>query len=289
MALLDVHDNCGYLVLDETECRSAGAALHNQYVNAQPFPHIVLSDLIAPALLRKVVAEFPSADDVHGYDRSQERLKYEYGPQLWTGATTHNLFALFNSEAFLAFLEEMTGFEGLIPDPYFFGGGLHETKRGGHLSVHADFNIHNKLGLIRRLNLLVYLNDDWAPEYGGGLELWDKDMQACEVAVTPTLGKAVVFTTALDSYHGHPNPLACPLDRSRLSMALYYYTSPREGLANVVSHTTVFQVRPGSGDRSDWLARTRHNVITNWVPPGARALRRKLRSRVSRVHHGRSS
>jgi 2OG-Fe(II) oxygenase superfamily len=151
-------------------------------------------------------------------------------------------------------------------------GGLHETKPGGHLSVHADFNLHQKLGLIRQLNLLLYLNDDWSPEFGGNLELWDRGMQACEVAVAPELGRAVVFTTALDSFHGHPDPLTCPPDRSRRSMALYYYTAPTDGLADVPLRTTQFQIRPGSGDKTDWKVKTQH-MVNDWVPL---AVRRRL-------------
>jgi hypothetical protein len=276
MPLLDLHNRDGFLVLDEEECRLNGAALNARYVNAAPFPHIVLDDFIDPAVLRKVVAEFPRSQDMPYYDRAQERLKYQYAPKYWGGATTHNLFALFNSEAFVSFLEEMTGMDGLIPDAGFSGGGLHETKPGGHLSVHADFNLHEKLGLIRQLNLLIYLNDDWSQEYGGNLELWDQRMKACEVAVAPELGRAVVFTTALDSYHGHPDPLTCPPDRSRRSMALYYYTSPREGLADIPVRTTQFQVRPDSADQTDWQIKRRH-LLNDWVPPGARRFVQRLR------------
>jgi Rps23 Pro-64 3,4-dihydroxylase Tpa1-like proline 4-hydroxylase len=276
MSVLRLHERAGFLVLDEQECRASGAALNARYVNAEPFPHIVMDDFIDQAVLRNVIAEFPHPQDMPYYDRAQERLKYQYAPKYWRGATTHNLFALFNSEAFVSFLEEMTSFGGLIPDAGFSGGGLHETKPGGHLSVHADFNLHEKLGLIRRLNLLVYLNDDWSSEYGGNLELWDKSMTACAVAVAPVLGRAVVFTTALDSYHGHPDPLTCPPDRSRRSMALYYYTSPREGLADMPVRTTQFQVRPGSGDKTDWQIKRRH-LLNDWVPPGARRLKQRLR------------
>jgi hypothetical protein len=140
-----------------------GAALKPRYVNASPFPHIVLDDFIDKSVLRKLLDEFPNSDSEKYFNRSQERLKYQYGPRHLQGATTHNLFALYNSAAFVTFLEHLTGFDGLIPDPAFGGGGLHETKRGGHLSVHADFNLHPKLGLIRQLNLLLYLNDAWAP------------------------------------------------------------------------------------------------------------------------------
>jgi hypothetical protein len=276
MSVLELHERAGFLILDEEECRANGAALNTRYVNAAPFPHIVLDDFIDPAVLRKVIAEFPRSQDMPYYDRAQERLKYQYGPRYWAGATTHNLFALFNSEAFVSFLQEMTGIDGLIPDAGFAGGGLHETKPGGHLSVHADFNLHEKLGLIRQLNLLIYLNDDWSPEYGGNLELWDKSMKDCEVAVSPELGRAVVFTTALDSYHGHPDPLTCPPDRSRRSMALYYYTSPREGLADIPKRTTQFQVRPDSGDKTDWQIKRRH-LLNDWVPPGARRMLQRLR------------
>ncbi|MCU1699937.1 MAG: hypothetical protein JWR34_6000 [Mycobacterium sp.] len=272
MPVLDLHDRGGYLVLDAKECRASGAALKSRYVTASPFPHIVLEDFIDKSVLRKLLDEFPTSEGQKYFNRSQERLKYEYGPRHWQGATTHNLFALFNSAAFVAFLEQMTGFDGLIPDPYYSGGGLHETKRGGHLSVHADFNLHQKLGLIRQLNLLVYLNDDWAPEYGGNLELWDRGMRAREVAVAPDLGRAVVFTTALDSYHGHPDPLTCPIDRSRRSMALYYYTAPEDGLADVPLRTTQFQVRPDSSDRTDRVVKMQH-VVNDWLPL---AVRRRL-------------
>ncbi|MGY4648823.1 2OG-Fe(II) oxygenase [Mycobacterium sp. URHB0021] len=272
MPVLDLHDRGGFLVLDEEECRRKGAALKSRYTAAKPFPHVVLDDFIEQAVLRKVLDEFPGSDDKSYYNRSQERLKYQYGPKDWTGATTHNLFALFNSAAFVAFLEAMTGFKGLIPDPGYAGGGLHETKRGGHLSVHADFNLHQQLGLIRQLNLLVYLNDDWSPEYGGTLELWNHGMTAREVSVLPELGRAVVFTTALDSYHGHPDPLNCPPDRSRRSMALYYYTAPEEGLADVPLRTTQFQVRPNSTDKVDRKVRIQH-AIGDWVPL---AIRRHL-------------
>src|SRR6266436_1022806 len=69
--------------------------------------------------------------------------------------------------------------DGLIPDPYFGGGGLHQIEAGGFLKVHADFNVHPKLKLDRRLNMLVYLNKDWREEWGGHLELWSRDGAAC--------------------------------------------------------------------------------------------------------------
>ena len=88
-----------------------------------------------------------------------------------------------NSFEMLLWLEAVTGIEGLIPDPYFGGGGLHQIEPGGFLKVHADFNVHPKLNLDRRLNMLIYLNRDWKDEYGGHLELWERDMSRCRARI----------------------------------------------------------------------------------------------------------
>ena len=256
----------GYLALDPDECREAGRSLADKYQNASPFPHIVMDDFLDPEVLRGVLADFPSSDDKEFFDRDQERFKFQYQPNESSSGLVRNLFAELNSQAFLGFLEELTGFKGLISDPYFDGGGLHETKRGGHLGVHADFNIHQRLNVERKLNLLVYLNENWEDDYGGQLELWDRQMKECAVRVKPVFGRAVIFNTALDSFHGHPDPLNCPPERSRRSIATYYYSAPEEGVAALPKRTTNFRARPQSADKSDWQIR-RHHFVNDWVPP----------------------
>jgi hypothetical protein len=264
-----------YLALEPEECREYGRSLADQYRNATPFPHIVMDDFLEPDVLREVLADFPSSGDKEFFDREQERFKFQYQPHESSSGLVRNLFAELNSQAFLGFLEEMTGFDGLMSDPYFEGGGLHETKRGGHLGVHADFNIHDRMKVERKLNLLVYLNEDWEDDYGGQLELWDKQMRACVVRVKPVFGRAVIFNTALDSFHGHPDPLNCPPERSRRSIATYYYSAPEAGLAALPKRTTNFRARPGSGDRSDWQVR-RHHFVNDWVPPKLQRVAHKL-------------
>jgi len=256
----------GYLTLDQEECRSYGKTLGQTYQEASPFPHIVIDDFLDADLLRQVLAGFPSSENKSYFDREQERLKFQYNPAEVDSAVTRNLFAELNSQAFLSFLEELTGISGLVSDPHFEGGGLHETKRGGHLGVHADFNIHGRLKLERKINLLIYLNEDWDDEFGGHLELWDRQMSGCAVRVKPVFGRAVIFNTALDSFHGHPDPLNCPPERSRRSIATYYYTAAEEGLASIPKRTTNFRARPGTDDRSDWQIR-RYHFVNDWVPP----------------------
>lgn len=272
MAFLNLMDSGGYLGFDEAACRAAGTECAERYQNADPFPHIVLDDFIDVALLRQVLSGFPDSRGKFHFMRDQERLKYQYHPQECAGLAVRNLFAELNSQAFLTFLSEMTGIQGLIADPYFNGAGLHETKRGGHLSIHADFNRHHIMNVERRLNLLIYLNEDWDESYGGALELWDREMVACRQKIQPVLGRAVVFTTDLSSYHGHPDPLTCPESRSRRSIATYYYAVP-DGAWHTHDRTTNFRPRPKSGDKRDWEVMLDH-LVREWAPP---VLQRRLR------------
>ena len=274
MPVLEILHKGDYLCFDEEQCAVAGHARAEEYQTATPFPHIVMDDFLDSAILRDVAREFPNRAGQNHFDREQERLKYQFPPKAIESARIRNLLAELNSAAFLVFLEAMTGIEGLIPDPHYVGAGLHETLTGGHLGIHADFNIHGKLSLERRLNLLVYLNDDWDPSFGGALELWDKKMRAATRSVLPTLGTAVVFNTDRRSFHGHPDPLTCPADRSRLSVATYYYTAI-DRTEYTPKRTTTFQVRPDSTDQVD-VSVAVDSFLTNWMPPRLQAPAKRL-------------
>lgn len=280
MAILDLVDTGGYLHFDQDQCVLEGRKLAEQYQNAQPFPHIVMDDFIDANVLRALNAEFPSRDDRTYFDRAQERFKYQFNPNTVSSGRARNFLAELNGEPMLAFLSELTGIDRLISDPYYIGGGLHETLAGGHLSVHADFNIHNGMNVERRLNLLIYLNDDWLPEYGGELELWDKKMRGPAHKISPVIGRAVVFNTTLQSFHGQPEPLACPPDRSRRSIATYYYTALDGDKAEPV-RTTTFQQRPGSNDRTDWNTHY-HHFVEDWIPRRLQGPARRLGSILGR-------
>lgn len=234
---------------DKIDLISFGQSLHKTYVGAKPFPSIYIDDFFDDRFLSDVLKEFPDLQDNADYffkDQNQGKLatKGEYK----LGEKAAELVRFMNSQPFLDFLSEVTGISNLIPDPTLAGGGYHEIKPGGFLKVHADFNKHPEYKLDRRLNVLVYLNKDWDESYGGHFELWNNDMTNCEVKIAPLFNRIAMFSTTSRSYHGHPNPLTCPDNRSRKSIALYYYTNGRpkhEVEEFLEDHSTIFKARQG--------------------------------------------
>ena len=223
-----------------------------RYAAADPFPHIVIDGFIPEALVRHVAARFPDLRERPGQEavsatmddgRPAQARKRWISRESAVDLAIRCLYWELNSGSFLGFLERLSGIPALLPDPYLQGGGLHETHRGGFLRVHADFNRHREMRLDRRLNLLVYMNPDWQPEWGGELELWDRDMSRCAQRVQPVGGRCVIFSTSETSFHGHPHPLACPEGVSRRSLAMYYYT--HDAVAPASRHDTLWQALPG--------------------------------------------
>ena len=237
------------------------------YGQAKPFPHVVLDDFFDPALLETVLSEFPSPDSIDWQRfRNAREIKLASAQEGGFGPMTRLLLYHLNSATFLEFLSKVTGIPDLIADPYFDGGGLHQIVRGGKLGIHADFNKHPRSGLDRRLNLLLYLNKDWRDQYGGHLELWNREMTRCEAKIAPLFNRLVVFGTTDFTYHGHPDPLQCPEGMTRKSLALYYFSNGRPAEEVSGSHSTVFQPRAPGEFSETWMQRVRQTA-KDFVPP----------------------
>mgnify|MGYP000844740081 FL=1 len=227
------------------------------YKAATPFPHIVIDDFVTDEIEQRLQSGFPPADptlqerdNTAFVDEDTKRLpaqKNKLGirnEQAFDPFVRHVLWEM-QSQAFILFLEKLTGIQNLLPDPRLLGGGTHQTLPGGLLRVHADFNKHRIYDLDRRINLLLYLNDDWHDEYGGHLELWDRKLTACQKRVLPIAKRLIIFSTGSDTWHGHPHPLTCPPGRARRSLALYYYTNGRPAAEAHPKHKTLWPLLPG--------------------------------------------
>ena len=274
----------GGLYLESKEARALGDLLSQDYVAAKPYPHVVLDDFLPAPLAEGILANFPitflDGDVLHssGYGGQHKR-------QVFPGDCNEyvrNFFSFFNSAPFLQFLEGLTRIEGLIADPYFNGGGFHEIRRGGKLGVHVDFRIHEKLHLTRRLNVLIYLNQNWSDSFGGDFEMWSNDALTMKRAIAPLFNRCVVFNTDGDSFHGHPDALKTPEQVTRKSIALYYYTASKAVYGEVNSHGTMYAARPndGIGVRGEVLKYNMVNYMRDWLLPPMlyRQLRKTVRT-----------
>src|SRR3984885_300562 len=217
------------------------------YLANKPFPHIYFDTFLPPAVADLALATFPDPDKIdwlrhRGLDQ-HKKLAFDNAEFL--PSPLRDILFFLNSRPMLLFLEKLTDIPDIFGDPYYNGGGLHQIKPGGSLEVHADYSYHPKLKVNRRINVLVYLNKDWKEEYGGHFQLWNRELTQAEAKILPIFNRCAIFSTTSYSYHGHPTPLACPPDRTRKSMATYYYTNGRPEEEDTGDHTTLFQTRPG--------------------------------------------
>jgi hypothetical protein len=238
-----------------------------EYAAAKPYPHVVFDNFFDPALLELILEEFPAPGAIRWqkFDNPQE-IKLASAAEASFGSATRLLLYHLNSATFLQFLSVVTGIDNLIPDPSFEGGGLHQILPGGKLGVHTDFNKHRDFDLDRRLNLLLYLNKDWKEEYGGHLQLWDKEMSHCETKVLPLFNRIMIFGTNDFTYHGHPDPLQSPAGMTRKSLALYYFSNGRPAEEISGEHSTIFRARTDDEFRPTFNQRLR-TVVKDLLPP----------------------
>ncbi len=220
-----------------------------RYASAHPFPHCVLDNFLPETVATGLADDFPRSDFAH-FKLNENRYQWKKQSSLqhsnFEGLSPRlrHILNEFNGKVFLDFLENLTGIPGLVSDPHFNGGALHQILPGGRLAIHSDFSFDPRRRLDRRLNVLFYLNPDWQEGWKGDLQLWDREVSRCEARIFPLLNRCVIFNTDSESFHGHPDPLECPPNRTRNSLALYYYTNGRPEQDKAQPQDTNWKARP---------------------------------------------
>ncbi|MBV8980218.1 MAG: 2OG-Fe(II) oxygenase [Acidimicrobiia bacterium] len=199
------------------------ASLVEHFRTAKPFPLVVIDGFLRDDLADAILGEFPALEDM---PKSRDYVfadKHEFSDLDRFGPAGAKLSAAFLSDEFAAFLSELTG-ERIFVDPDYHGGGFHQSGDGGYLDMHVDFNVHPlHRDWLRMLNVLVYLNRDWRPEYAG--ELLIKNSPHAEPrAISPDFNRAVIMVTNESTYHGF-HRMSLPDGVTRKSVAAYGYRS----------------------------------------------------------------
>ena len=217
--------------------------LNEIYYSQEPFPHLVFDDFLDETVARDAAYELKWLNTnieqeewrFQEKDHHQDQVLKRSITQLDNMLPTSRLISQYvNNTQFLTFLRDLTGMDELFGDWNYMGGGIHITPQGGSLNIHHDFNFLGSAKnpeAYRKINLLVYLNEEWDSSWGGNLELWEKDLSDVRHIIEPKFNRAVLFNIE-DAPHGHPHPLECPEGESRRSLAYYFYdnTPPNNGL-----------------------------------------------------------
>jgi Rps23 Pro-64 3,4-dihydroxylase Tpa1-like proline 4-hydroxylase len=215
------------------------------YKNAIPFPHVYFDNLFDKEELDKILEdiEYLNHKKWWKYDNIFEKKK-AYNNFQNMGNYLQKYFNFVNGKVFVRLIESITGINNLISDPSLYGGGIHMIEKGGKLDIHEDFNYHKITGWKRKINIITFLNKEWKEDYGGHTEFWDKNMKECNKKILPVFNRTVLFCTDQDSFHGHPDPLNCPSNRKRLSLATYYYINYNHDNKQTNIRSTSYKKRP---------------------------------------------
>ncbi len=222
--------------------------INQQFVNNQPFKHVVIENFFTSEFCQQLLDDFPDFDEELATNEDGvvgKKAVHEHVSKI--SDAYKNLDDLVKSKDFLQLIEDFTGIKNLKYDPHYFGGGTHNNLDGQDLDPHVDFTHHPFTGYRRRMNLIVYLNKEWDKSWGGNIELHKNPrLQPQEdeiISVEPLFNRAVIFETNNHSWHGFPR-IDLPEDKkhlSRKSFALYYYT--KESEPGIKPHTTIYVER----------------------------------------------
>ncbi|MCC6372117.1 MAG: 2OG-Fe(II) oxygenase [Bacteroidia bacterium] len=190
------------------------------FLLAKPFPHLVLDNICDEEKINRLYNEIPeistkSRDYVFAANKFEKSKIKEISPLF---EELHNDLI---SKDFEDFLKHITNLDVFV-DKAFHGGGIHQGKKKSFLDMHLDFNYHpiNK-NWYRSLNLLLYLNKNWKPEYGGHLCLQDLRTGEKKDVEVP-FNRLVIQLTNNYTLHGY-NITNFPEGVFRTSIAAYAY------------------------------------------------------------------
>lgn len=204
------------------------ADLSESFSTAKPYEHVIIPDFFSDEIIKKIHEEFPDVTNpVADWKRYHNPIEFKYTLNNFSSfPEIQGVYEHLQSDEVLGLLRQISGITNLSADPHLHGAGLHVSPRGGKNDLHLDYELHPMTSMERRLNLIVYLNEEWKPEWGGALELWDENLHECVRQVTPEYNTAILFRTSANSYHGFSRPIQCPVDRSRRSLTNYYVSDP---------------------------------------------------------------
>lgn len=195
--------------------------LRLDYLLAKPYPYLVIDNFCDKD---KAIAMYNKIPELNNKSRDYifANNKFEKSNYKELGIEFEELYANLISSKMNDFLSFISN-ENVFVDPDNHGGGLHQGKKNSFLDMHLDFNYHPlKKGWYRNMNLLLYLNKDWKPEYKGHLKLVDLRTGEEKELEVP-FNRMIIQQTRAYTLHGY-DQTNFPDHVYRTSIATYAYS-----------------------------------------------------------------
>ena len=140
--------------------------LSKEFQEAKPFRHCIIDNFFEDITALDLSNEFPDYNDPNIWSVYRNAIENKKLTPHWDlfPAKTYQAFTLMNKPEFVEKIKLITGIPDLIADYGMHGGGWHMHGRGGKLNMHKDYSIHPKLGMERRINIIIYMTPDWKEE-----------------------------------------------------------------------------------------------------------------------------
>lgn len=194
------------------------------YLLAKPYPHLIIDGFCDEKKLGTLYNGIPVLQN-KSRDYVFARNKFEKSNYRELGKEFNELYDDLCSPEMNDFLSFIAA-EEVFVDPLNHGGGLHQGRKNSFLDMHLDFNYHPlHSSWYRNMNLLLYLNMDWRPEYKGHLKLQDlRTGESKELAVP--FNRMIIQQTRSFTLHGY-DMTNFPDNQFRTSIATYAYSDHR--------------------------------------------------------------
>jgi Rps23 Pro-64 3,4-dihydroxylase Tpa1-like proline 4-hydroxylase len=233
--------------------------LQHAFATAQPYKHVVIDEFLDVLFAQALAEKFPLLENMKTRYNGINEKKAEHSELNSLSPEFNKLKNLLFDENFISFIEQISGIETLEVFDDRFGYGLHQGGNGSFLDIHIDYNLHPLKKKQRRLNLLIFLNEQWEKDWGGLLQFWNADVTECIMSITPKFNRCVLFECSDISYHGY-NQINCPPSITRKSFYTYFFSVP---VGNPTFHDTVFKPLPHESAWKKLVVSGKENVKNN--------------------------
>ena len=249
------------------------------FIHSSPFPHVVIEEFFDDDFANLLERYISALELFPTSFRSLAQKKDQLSDVKFRAPTVQTAFDLLADDSFVDVLKDLSGTSDLVADEKLVAAGIHRLPPGGFTEIHLDANRHPfNVSLHRRLNLIVYFNRDWSPDWGGELILWSTKNNRPflpEKSILPAFSRAVIFESSPISWHS-ASKTSYLHAHDRYSLVSYYYSShSKEGedprIRSNVWHSKTSLTRA--------LLLESSNLLLTVAKPYARPLRRLLRTK----------